>query len=191
MNYFRRASLFIALGTAILLAGLKANAFPADNVAAAHTGDNRDTQQVTCIDYSKRVPVVYDEATIKAVVDYMNLGAPYDYGSGIVLSSVTLDQNVININNTCHPLVGLGLASATDAEIENCKQNAALILYQAMEQTELDDNGNSFLDVLASKNIAISYNYYVRGSSTPACTIKITAEYIERVGDIQKNGYSI
>ena len=181
MNYFRRASLFIAMAAAVLLTGLRANAFQVDKVASTHA-------EVNC---SKSTTLFYDDASIKMYVDGMNLITPFDGGNGLVVSSVTLDEKDININSICSPLIGIGLAYLTNDAIENSKREIALLLFQSMEQIELDDNGNSFLGVLIEKNIVFNYNYYVQGSSTPACTIKITAEYIEHVGDIQKNGYYI
>lgn len=181
MNYFKRVSLFIAVGATVLLTGLRANAFTADKTVTTQAG----------VDYSKSTPQVYDDTSIKMFVDYINLITPFDGGNGLVVSSVTLNEKDININSICSPLIGMGLAYVTNDAIENSKREIALLLYQSMEQIELDDNGNSFLGVLIDKNIVFNYNYYVQGSSTPACTIKITAEYIEHVGDIQKNGYSI
>ena len=135
--------------------------------------------------------MVYDDEAIMRFVDEMNLNTPYYYGTGIVVSSVTLDQNNINVNSNCSPLIGMGLAYVTNNDIENSKQQVALLLYQAMESMEPDVNGNKFLGVLIDKNMVFNYNYYVQGASTPACVIKITAEYIERVGNIEKNGYYI
>ena len=85
----------------------------------------------------------------------------------------------------------MGLAYVTNNDIENSKQQVALLLYQAMESMEPDVNGDKFLGVLIDKNMVFNYNYYVQGASTPACVIKITAEYIERVGNIEKKGYYI
>lgn len=191
MTYFERFSLFIAVGVTVFATGLKANALPVDEVASAHADTNSGTQEVTNEDYSNEAPLIYDYQTIEAVVDYMNVFATMDSGNGIVLSSVTLDESTINLNNICQPLIGLGLAYADEDNIEDFKQELALLIYDTLEEFGLDDNGNSFLDVMVSKNIAISFNYYVQGIKTPALAIYLTAEYIEQIGEVQKYGYSI
>jgi hypothetical protein len=181
MIYLKRVSLLFAASAFVLLTGLRANAFPVDKVVSNQAKE----------DYSISTPMVYDDEAIMRFVDEMNLNTPYYYGTGIVVSSVTLDQNNINVNSNCSPLIGMGLAYVTNNDIENSKQQVALLLYQAMESMEPDVNGNKFLGVLIDKNMVFNYNYYVQGASTPACVIKITAEYIERVGNIEKNGYYI
>jgi len=190
MNYFNHAFLLIATIATALFTGTNVNARTADNNDAT-TGLDHNTERVTNAALAEKTCLVYDDAFIKTVVDNMNFFTPYDAGYGIVVSSITLDQGNININTTCSPLIGMGLSCVTNDAIENSKNETALLFYQILEQIEPDDNGNTFLSVLVDKNIVFNYNFYVDESSKPSFTIQITADYIEHVGDIQNNGYSI
>jgi len=160
--------------------------FAASPVAAADVGHS-----CAVTDDGVEASFVYDKDFVELLVTLLDAYTPYEAGSGLTLSSVSMTGGDININATVSRAVGLKLKSKGLDEIDSLKHDMAVMIYSLFAQLGPDDNGDSLVQKMQDYGIGVNYNFYVDGEELPVLVMALAAGYINAAGSQDQMVYSV
>lgn len=162
---------------AVVAVSFSASAQP---VSQDYTDYNLDGYAISSVDADE--PFVFDRDFFELFVMYMNNSTPYELTSGIEISSVTLDDNGINLNATCDEFMAYGLSYLNEEQIDQLKAIMAGGMCEIFQMFGEDDEGDTIIDKMKKLDINMNYNFYIKDQDTPVTSISLTAQYIYKVG---------
>lgn len=128
---------------------------------------------------------------IEQMIDWLNCFTPYQLSEGLTVTSIDIDERIINFNASCNSFIAKAIINSPHQSLKENKLTVAQYLYDILSSAVIDDRGTSILDIMVKLNMEIHYNYYLEGSTTTARTIRFSARYIESAGQVNNNIFSI
>ena len=134
---------------------------------------------------------IYNKDNMGLIIAYMNVFTPYTLDEDFELTSVSMEDDEININTTCDYYTALAISQLDEEQHDYLEQLMAAALYEIFNAMGLDDNGDSMIAKMDELDITVNYNFYIEGFELPVKTLTFDAQFIERAGLIENMVYSI
>lgn len=171
-------------GTAAIVAAFS---FSSLDVSAQQVGqfvdltDYEDEYVASVINVNINEPYVYDRDFFEMLVMFMNSTTPYNMGSGIEITSVTLDGNAININTTFDESITKYLSCFDEEQIEQLRETMTNSVCEFFLIYGEDDEGDTIIEKMKELGITLNYNIFIEGDETPAKTISLIVQHIHQM----------